>query len=66
MGVPMSFVAKELAFDNIKQLVKFLKGHGVKQLASKSKDGTFDTRSALLTLVRQSKSYNKVDIKGQI
>jgi hypothetical protein len=66
MGVPMAFIAKELAFDSIKLLVKFLKEHDIKQLASKSKDGTFDTKSALPTLIGQSKSYNKVDIKGQI
>ncbi|CEP12380.1 hypothetical protein [Parasitella parasitica] len=47
-------------------VVKFLREHGIKQLASKTKDNMLDTKSALPVLVTQSKNYNKVDIKGQI
>ncbi|KAI8077207.1 SAC3/GANP/Nin1/mts3/eIF-3 p25 family-domain-containing protein [Thamnidium elegans] len=66
MGVSLSFVAKELSFDSIKLLAKFLREHGVKQVMSKNKDGIFDTKAALPILLAQSKTYNKVDIKGQI
>lgn len=66
MGVSISFIAKELAFDNVKSLAKFLREHGIKQIISKNKDVMFDTKSALPVLLAQSKTYNKVDIKGQI
>lgn len=66
MGVSLSFVAKELSFDSIKLLAKFLREHGIKQVMSKNKDGMFDTKAALPILLAQSKTYNKVDIKGQI
>lgn len=66
MGISLAYVAKELSFDNVKKLAKFLREHGIKQLASKSKDAMLDTKTALPVLMAQSKNYNKVDIKGQI
>ncbi|KAK4517776.1 Lipoyl synthase, mitochondrial (Lipoate synthase) (LS) (Lip-syn) (Lipoic acid synthase) [Mucor velutinosus] len=66
MGISLAYVAKELSFDSVKKLAKFLREHGIKQLASKSKDAMLDTRTALPVLMAQSKNYNKVDIKGQI
>ncbi|KAG2201116.1 hypothetical protein INT46_004821 [Mucor plumbeus] len=65
-GISLSYVAKELSFDSMKKLAKFLREHGIKQLVSKSKDSILDTKSALPVLMAQSKNYNKVDIKGQI
>lgn len=66
MGVSLSYIAKELAFDSIKLLVKFLRQHGITQLSSKNKDAILDTKSALPILIAQSKTYNKVDIRGQL
>ncbi len=66
MGVSLVYVAKELSFSNVRLLVKFLREHGVSQLLSKNKNNVLDTKSALPILLTQSKSYNKVDIKGQI
>lgn len=66
MGVSLSYIAKELAFDSIKLLVKFLRQHGITQLPSKNKDAILDTKSALPILIAQSKTYNKVDIRGQL
>ncbi|GAN03624.1 SAC3/GANP domain protein [Mucor ambiguus] len=66
MGISLAYVAKELSFDSVKKLTRFLREHGIKQLASKSKDAMFDTKTALPVLMAQSKNYNKVDIKGQI
>lgn len=66
MGISLMYIAKELSFKNVKMLVKFLREHGVNQSLSKSKDSVLDTKSALPILLTQSKSYNKVDIKGQI
>ncbi|KAL9550454.1 hypothetical protein PS6_005531 [Mucor atramentarius] len=65
-GISLAYVAKELSFDSVKKLAKFLREHGIKQLASKSKDAMLDTKTALPVLMAQSKNYNKVDIKGQI
>jgi hypothetical protein len=66
MSVSLSYIASELAFDSIKLLAKFLREHGIIQSLSKNKDMTLDTKSALPILLAQSKTYNKVDIKGQI
>ena len=67
LGVPLSYIAQELSFKSIKKLVQFLREHGIRVIPSKDKSAPlFDTKSALPILIAQSKSYNKVDIKGQI
>ncbi|KAI8346363.1 SAC3/GANP/Nin1/mts3/eIF-3 p25 family-domain-containing protein [Choanephora cucurbitarum] len=67
LGVPLSYIAQELSFKSIKKLVQFLREHGIRVIPSKDKSAPlFDTKSALPILMAQSKSYNKVDIKGQI
>ncbi|KAI8890971.1 hypothetical protein K501DRAFT_328127 [Backusella circina FSU 941] len=65
-GISLSYLAKELSFDDIPQLVKFLREHGVTQVVGRENNGTLNTKSALPILISQSKNYNKVDIKGQI
>ncbi|KAI7899090.1 SAC3/GANP/Nin1/mts3/eIF-3 p25 family-domain-containing protein [Cokeromyces recurvatus] len=62
MGLPFSFISKELSFDSIKLLFKFFKEHGI-HIQNKN---ILDTKSALPILLAQSKNYNKIDIKGQI
>ncbi|KAG0166994.1 hypothetical protein DFQ28_007486 [Apophysomyces sp. BC1034] len=63
MGVTLTFVAQELAFKSTEELIKFLATHGVTQISSKHH---LDTKSALPALIEYSKSYKRVDLKGQI
>ncbi|CAO3664159.1 unnamed protein product [Rhizopus stolonifer] len=60
-SVPLSYIAKELSFDTIKRLVKFLNENGVYPLSN-----MLDSKTTWPVLQAKSKTYVKVDIKGQI
>ncbi|KAI9268704.1 SAC3/GANP/Nin1/mts3/eIF-3 p25 family-domain-containing protein [Sporodiniella umbellata] len=59
--VPLSYVAKELSFANVKGLVKFLNENGVYPVSN-----VLDAKATWPILQAKSKMYTKVDIKGQI
>lgn len=60
----LSFIETELAFDDRKQLIKFLQDHEA-WFPVPNKDA-LDVKKALSPLVASLEKYKKVDIKGQI
>ncbi|KAG1214215.1 hypothetical protein G6F35_010197 [Rhizopus arrhizus] len=61
MSIPLSYIAKELSFDSVSRLLRFLNESGVYPVSN-----VLDTKTTLPILQAKSKSYVKVDIKGQI
>ncbi|KAJ8657382.1 hypothetical protein O0I10_006937 [Lichtheimia ornata] len=65
-SLKLSFIAKELAFDNLEQLEKFLKEHKAWHVTGKGEDVALDTKTASANLAESAKRYKKIDIKGQM
>jgi hypothetical protein len=61
LSIPLSYIAKELSFDSVSRLLRFLNESGVYPVSN-----VLDTKTTLPILQAKSKSYVKVDIKGQI
>lgn len=65
-SLKLSFITKELAFDNQEQLEKFLKEHKAWHVTGKGEDIALDTKTASNHLAESAKRYKKIDIKGQM
>ncbi|KAI7879646.1 hypothetical protein K492DRAFT_237763 [Lichtheimia hyalospora FSU 10163] len=65
-SLKLSFITKELAFDNQEQLEKFLKEHKAWHVIGQGKDVALDTKTASANLAESAKRYKKIDIKGQM
>ncbi|KAI8099329.1 SAC3/GANP/Nin1/mts3/eIF-3 p25 family-domain-containing protein [Halteromyces radiatus] len=64
-NLALSFIMKELAFENSSQMEKFIKEEALIPAAQLT-SGFLDTKLATAGLTESMKKYKKIDIKGQL